>query len=54
MEMPALLLLGKPVVSTPVSARTSAVLLGFAHLKVGNDTDIDLIDMRGHENFCAR
>lgn len=31
--------------------RGISIALGFAHLQVGADTDIDLIDMPGHENF---
>ena len=31
--------------------RGISIALGFAHLKVGPDTDIDLIDMPGHERF---
>jgi selenocysteine-specific elongation factor len=31
--------------------RGISIALGFAHLKVGSDTDIDLIDMPGHERF---
>jgi selenocysteine-specific elongation factor len=31
--------------------REISIALGFAHLKVGPDTDIDLIDMPGHERF---
>ena len=31
--------------------RGISIALGFAHLKVGADTDIDLIDMPGHERF---
>jgi selenocysteine-specific elongation factor len=31
--------------------RGISIALGFAHLQVGPDTDIDLIDMPGHERF---
>jgi selenocysteine-specific elongation factor len=31
--------------------RGISIALGFAHLRVGSDTDIDLIDMPGHERF---
>lgn len=31
--------------------RGISIALGFAHLQVGSDTDIDLIDMPGHERF---
>jgi len=31
--------------------RGISIALGFAYLKVGSDTDIDLIDMPGHERF---
>jgi selenocysteine-specific elongation factor len=31
--------------------RGISIELGFAHLRVGTDTDIDLIDMPGHERF---
>jgi selenocysteine-specific elongation factor len=31
--------------------RGISIALGFAHLKIGADTDIDLIDMPGHERF---
>jgi len=31
--------------------RGVSIALGFAHLRVGSDTDIDLIDMPGHERF---
>jgi selenocysteine-specific elongation factor len=31
--------------------RGISIALGFAHLKVGSDTGIDLIDMPGHERF---
>jgi selenocysteine-specific elongation factor len=31
--------------------RGISIALGFAHLAVGSDTDIDLIDMPGHERF---
>ena len=31
--------------------RGISIALGFAHLNVGSDTDIDLIDMPGHESF---
>jgi selenocysteine-specific elongation factor len=31
--------------------RGISIALGFAHLRVGTDTDIDLIDMPGHERF---
>jgi selenocysteine-specific elongation factor len=31
--------------------RGISIALGFAHLKAGADTDIDLIDMPGHERF---
>jgi selenocysteine-specific elongation factor len=31
--------------------RGISITLGFAHLRVGGDTDIDLIDMPGHERF---
>ena len=31
--------------------RGISIALGFAHLRVGPDTDIDLIDMPGHERF---
>ncbi len=31
--------------------RGISIALGFAHLRVGGDTDIDLIDMPGHERF---
>lgn len=31
--------------------RGISIALGFAHLKIGSDADIDLIDMPGHERF---
>jgi translation initiation factor 2 gamma subunit (eIF-2gamma) len=31
--------------------RGISITLGFAHVRVGGDTDIDLIDMPGHERF---
>jgi selenocysteine-specific elongation factor len=31
--------------------RGISITLGFAHLRVGGDTDVDLIDMPGHERF---
>ena len=31
--------------------RGISIALGFAHVRVGGDTDIDLIDMPGHERF---
>lgn len=31
--------------------RGISIALGFAHCKIGSDTDIDLIDMPGHERF---
>ena len=31
--------------------RGISIALGFAHLRIGTDTDIDLIDMPGHERF---
>lgn len=31
--------------------RGISIALGFAHLRIGADTDIDLIDMPGHERF---
>ena len=31
--------------------RGISITLGFAHLRIGADTDIDLIDMPGHERF---
>jgi selenocysteine-specific elongation factor len=31
--------------------RGISIALGFAHMRVGGDTDIDLIDMPGHERF---
>ena len=32
-------------------ARGISIALGFAHMRVGEDTEIDLIDMPGHERF---
>src|SRR6202046_5315593 len=31
--------------------RGISITLGFAHVRIGADTDIDLIDMLGHERF---
>ena len=31
--------------------RGISIALGFAHVRIGGDTDIDLIDMPGHERF---
>jgi len=31
--------------------RGISIALGFAHLRVGSDTDVDLVDMPGHERF---
>src|ERR1700735_4619067 len=31
--------------------RGISITLGFAHVRIGADTDIDLIDMPGHERF---
>ena len=36
---------------TEEKRRGISIALGFAHLRIGADTDIDLIDMPGHERF---
>ena len=46
------ILTGKDTDSLPEEKqRGISIALGFAHLRVGGDTDIDLIDMPGHERF---
>jgi len=45
-------LTGKDTDATPEEKqRGISITLGFAHLQVGGDADIDLIDMPGHERF---
>jgi len=36
---------------TEEKRRGISITLGFAHLRIGADTDIDVIDMPGHERF---